>query len=595
MTGFSCREVWEFTNDTLLARLHPDDVKRVRREFEQALRRGKGAIEYRFRCKDDTYRWFADYFAVQKDSAGRPVCLTGNIRDVTGLKQMERAWRSSERRFRKLFESELMGVFVTRLDGTFVDCNQAMVKILGYDRREEVLEHRSSDFYVDPEFRREAVEMLHKEGVYLGKEGRVWRRDGSIAHLLGAAVLLQDDETGMPYVQGVAIDITERKRAEEAMQASEQRYRKLFQANLSGVYLTKPDGTIIDFNDAMMRMLGYEAREELLGRRSTELYADPEFRKELIAGLQRDGIVQAREAVLLRKDGSLLYTLGHAVLLVNEQTGEPYIQGVAIDITERKRAEEALRELTRTLESKVAQRTAELQRRAQQLHKIMTELSETEDRERRRLAQILHDDLQQELAAVRFHVGRMKSQARYDPSLQATANQVDHMLEEAIGKSRSLSHELSPAVMHHSDFAQMLYWLATDIRTKHGLTVHVRAVGEVQVDSEGTRFLLYRAAQELLFNAVKHAQVTEVWVHVRRYRAYIGLSVSDRGRGFDPQHLGETGGFGLSSMRERVELLKGHLRIRSAPGRGSRFSVAVPLAAVEGAGRTVTGAGRAFS
>ncbi len=79
---------------------------------------------------------------------------------------------------------------------------------------------------MDPEFRREAVEMLQKEGVYLGKEGRVWRKDGSIAHLLGAAVLLQDDETGEPYVQGVAVDITERKHAEEALQASEQRYRK---------------------------------------------------------------------------------------------------------------------------------------------------------------------------------------------------------------------------------------------------------------------------------------------------------------------------------------------------------------------------------
>ena len=319
--------------------------------------------------------------------------------------------RSSEHRFRKLFEADLIGVFVTKLDGTFLDCNDAMVQILGYDSREELMQHRSSELYVDPEFRREAIRMLQKDGIYLGQEGRVWRKDGSIAHLLGAAVLLQDEDTEEPYVQGVAVDITERKHAEEALQASEQRYRKLFEANLAGVYLTKPDGTILDFNTAMMRMLGYDSREEMFQHRSTDFYADPEFRKELIYLLQKDGIVPAREATLLRKDGSVLHAIGHAVLLANEQTGEPYIQGAAIDITERKQAEELLRELTRTLESKVAQRTAELQRRTRQLQKIMLELLETEDRERRRLGEILHDDLQQELAAAKFHVRLMKSQA----------------------------------------------------------------------------------------------------------------------------------------------------------------------------------------
>ncbi len=310
--------------------------------------------------------------------------------------------------------------------------------------------------------------------------------------------------------------------------------------------------------------------------RSTDFYADPEFRKELIYLLQKDGIVPAREAALLRKDGSILYALGHAVLLVNEQTGEPYIQGVAIDITERKQAEEALRELTRTLESKVAQRTAELQRRTQQLQKIMLELSETEDRERRRLGEILHDDLQQELAAARFHVGLMKSQARHDASLQATAAQVEHMLKDAIGKSRSLSHELSPAVMHHGDFAETLRWLANEVQAKHGLMVHVQAAGEVHAESEAIKSLLYRAAQELLFNVVKHAQVKEVRVHVRQYGRCICLSVSDHGRGFDPQELGETAGFGLLSIRERVELLKGRMKIKSAQGQGSRFSIIVP-------------------
>lgn len=584
ITGFTPEEAAEFSDEDFFDRIHPDDVARARREFEQAIQDGCGAIEYRFRCRNDTYRWLADYFVVEKDEAGRPLYFTGNVRNITDLKKTEQALRDSERRFRTLFEADLMGVFVTRLDGTFLDCNDAMVKMLRYDSREELMQHRSSDLYVDPEFRREAVRVLQKDGVYLGKEGRLWRKDGSIAHLLGAAVLLVNEETGEPCVQGVAVDISERKRAEEALHASEQRYRKLFEANLAGVYLTKPDGTILDFNNAMMRMLGYDSREEMFQHRSIDFYADPEFRKELVYLLRRDGIVPGREAALLRKDGSILYAIGHAVLLVNEQTGEPYIQGAAIDITERKRAEESLRDLTRTLESKVAQRTAELQRRTRQLQKIMLELQEAEDRERKRLGEILHDDLQQELAAARFHVGLIRRETANDPSLQEKAVQVEHMLKDAIGKSRSLSHELSPAVMRHGDFAETLRWLADEVQAKHGLAVHVRAESEVHAESDAIKSLLYRAARELLFNIIKHARVHEAYIHVRRHDGFICLSVSDRGCGFDTGELGRTGGFGLLSIRERVELLKGRMRIESARGRGSRFSIMLP------AGEQVTGA-----
>jgi len=377
-------------------------------------------------------------------------------------------------------------------------------------------------------------------------------------------------------VKSVIRDITARKQAEEALHASEQRYRKLFEANLAGMYLTRPDGTIIDFNEAMMRMLGYDSREELLHQKSSDLYADPELRKELVRLLRQDGIVPAREAVLLRKDGSFLHALGHAVLLADQQTGEPYIQGMAIDISERKRAEEALRELTHTLESKVAERTAELQRRARQLQKLTLQISETEERERRRMAEILHDDLQQELAAAKFHVSLMKERARHDASLQATAAQVEHLLRNAIGKSRSLSHELSPAALHHGDFAEALRWLAHEMQARHGLRVHLHAAGHLQAPSEATKALLYRATQELLFNVVKHADVQEARVRVRQCGRCICLAVSDRGGGFDVPALGESAGFGLLSIRERVEMLGGRMKIRSRRDHGSTFSIAVP-------------------
>ena len=249
---------------------------------------------------------------------------------------------------------------------------------------------------------------------------------------------------------------------------------------------------------------------------------------------------------------------------------------VAHDITERKRAEQALRELNATLESKVIHRTAELEHRARQLQKLTLELVQAEDRERKRLAEILHDDLQQVLAAAKFHVSLMKNRAKQDPSLQATATQIDQMLKDAIEKSRSLSHELSPAVLHHGDLTEILAWLADQVQTKHGLVVHVRAHGLLGSESEVLKTFLYKAARELLFNVVKHARVNEATIRIRRVGRCTCLSVADRGRGFDPQRLGEAAGFGLLSIRERVELLGGRMKIKSGKDKGSTFFIVVP-------------------
>jgi signal transduction histidine kinase len=150
------------------------------------------------------------------------------------------------------------------------------------------------------------------------------------------------------------------------------------------------------------------------------------------------------------------------------------------------------------------------------------------------------------------------------------------MLKDAIEKSRSLSHELSPAVLHHGDLTEILAWLADQVQTKHGLVVHVRAHGQLGSESEALKTFLYKAARELLFNVVKHARVKEATIRIRRVGRCTCLSVADRGRGFDPQRLGEAAGFGLLSIRERVELLGGRMKIRSNKDKGSTFFIVVP-------------------
>ena len=199
-----------------------------------------------------------------------------------------------------------------------------------------------------------------------------------------------------------------------------------------------------------------------------------------------------------------------------------------------------------------------------------------------RLAEILHDDLQQTLAAAKFQLSVLDSRIRGDETLREMVGQVRQMLKDAIEKSRSLSHELGPAVLAQSSLDDTFEWLARQMESQHGLVVHVQTRGRTESHSEPVRSFLYRAAREILFNVVKHARVSEAHLRLQRVRDQLRLTISDKGRGFDLQALVETSGFGLLSVRERVEFLGGRMKIKSALGKGSTFLIAVPDASLPG-------------
>jgi len=234
--------------------------------------------------------------------------------------------------------------------------------------------------------------------------------------------------------------------------------------------------------------------------------------------------------------------------------------------------------LVLNLEDVTEQQTAfqELEQRARQLQKLTLELSQAEDRERKRLAEILHDDLQQQLAAAKFHLSLLSHRVPRNPAVRGSVAQLDQILKDAIETSRSLSHELSPALLYQSDLGEAFEWLARQLKAKHGLTVHVENRGPIDPQAEPLKIFLYKTAQEILFNVVKHARVKEARLRLQRMKGRVWLTISDQGLGFDPRMLGQSGGLGLLSIRERIELLGGRMKIRSAPGRGSTFLIVVP-------------------
>ncbi len=250
------------------------------------------------------------------------------------------------------------------------------------------------------------------------------------------------------------------------------------------------------------------------------------------------------------------------------------------NINDLKLAEDALRSLNETLEQRVAERTAEVRQQADQLRALARELSRAEQGERRRLANILHDHIQQLLVAARMQLAWLKRDAESE-RLLSTAQGVDSILREALEASRSLTVDLSPPVLHETGLVGGLSWLAARMREKNQFTVHIRADNQAEPADEETRVLLFECVRELLFNAVKHAEVQEAEVRLLRTRDRdVCLLVSDGGKGFEPgllrEHRPGQATFGLFSVQERLAYVGGRMDVKTAPGRGTAITLTVP-------------------
>lgn len=271
-----------------------------------------------------------------------------------------------------------------------------------------------------------------------------------------------------------------------------------------------------------------------------------------------------REFHLIWPDGSSHWILGRGRVFRDQQGMPQRLRGLVMDISA----------------CKEAQRTAAAEQRTAQLRALAAELTRAEQRERRRLAKILHDHLQQLLVAARMRLSGLQRHTENERTA-ATLEQIHELLDQCLTESRSLTLELSPPVLYEAGLTAGLQWLARQMEEKHHLRVEVEADPAAEPASETRRVFLFEAVREMLLNVVKHAQTDYARVTLRSLDAErLELVVADSGQGFELARIEErqesNGGFGLFSIRERLEVLGGHLQIDTAPGRGTRMVIEVP-------------------
>ena len=290
-------------------------------------------------------------------------------------------------------------------------------------------------------------------------------------------------------------------------------------------------------------------------------------------------VALANHAALVGKNGQTVPIEDSAAPILDAASQMIGVVLVFHDVTEKRRSEEALAKAKDELEQRVAERTAELAQRAVQLRALTGELTLAEQRERSRLAKVLHDHLQQLLVAAKFRAAVLGRGG--DELIKQAIKELEDLIDESIDVSRDLTAELSPPILHEAGLNAGLQWLARRMADKYGLFVDL----EIEEDGrlpEQLKILLFDSVRELLFNTVKHAQTSSAAVNSRRVNGRLQITVSDPGVGFDPTTMLAAGvggvGFGLFGIRERMELMGGALQIQSTPGQGSRFVLSVPVA-----------------
>ncbi|RPJ60678.1 MAG: histidine kinase, partial [Acidobacteria bacterium] len=224
----------------------------------------------------------------------------------------------------------------------------------------------------------------------------------------------------------------------------------------------------------------------------------------------------------------------------------------------------------------VTARTAEVQSQAEQLRALAADLSRAEQQERKRLAQVLHDHIQQLLVAARMHVESLKLEVANGRAVALA------LIAEAIEACRSLAVELSPPVLHRMGLIAGLEWLAERLLEQSRFRVEVQSDSGPEPAAEEVRLLLFQCVRELLLNTIKHSGQSQAVVTVAHTQdKKIEITVADAGKGFDASLLNTRGKktqtFGLFSIQQRLTHLGGSMQIETAPGRGVLVTLSAPL------------------
>jgi len=484
------------------------------------------------------------------------------IRHAIERKRAEEALRESEEKYRTILENIEEGYFEVDIAGNFTFFNDSLSRLLGYSRDEMMgMNNRQyTDEENAPKLYRAFNQVYSTGEPTKGFDWEVIRKDGAKRYVETSVSSIKNS-SGQPIgFRGIVRDITERKRAEEALAESEERYRQLFEAESDAIVLIdNATGCILEANSAAAALYGY-SKEELLSKKNSDLSAEPEETQRVTQTTPVDvnRVVTVPLRFHRKQDGSVFPVEITGRFLIRQ--GRSVHIAAIRDITERKQAEE------------------ELRNSQEQFRALSARIQFAREEERTQIAREIHDELGQELTGLKMDLSWLiKRLPKNQESLISKTESMLKLVDSTIQTVRRISSELRPGVLDDLGLIAGIEWQTQDFENRSGIPCDfISSVEEIDLDRDRST-AVFRILQETLTNVSRHAKATQVKINLEESADSLILRIEDNGKGIKESEVSHPKSLGLLGMRERVLVFGGKVIITGEQGKGTTVTVKIPL------------------
>jgi len=359
-----------------------------------------------------------------------------------------------------------------------------------------------------------------------------------------------------------AIEKKFKKRMVTALHESENRYRQLVENINEGIVMQDKSGVITYTNDRFLDLLGFP-REEVIGKPTTNFFAGGLLKKQEVPDTGKgDGGKKISEISWKRKDGERVFTILSPKPIYDKKGQHKGTVAVLTDITDRREVEK------------------ELHRSRELLRKLSQHLQEVRERESKRIAREIHDELGQQLTALKMDLSWLYN--RVDPEEEEAKRflqKIDNMsslVDNTIQTVQKITAELRPGLLDDLGLVPAVEWLGQEFESQTNIPCRIQLHCEmVNIDPDCST-AIFRISQEALTNVSRHAKATRVEINLKEENEALVLKITDNGKGIEPEEVFAPSSLGLMGMRERVRPFGGELKISSTPTKGTTLMVTLP-------------------